>query len=157
MKIKARALLLTLTTLSSVQVASAFELAPLKHQKPYLLELRYGSHEPPQADTAIAETSTEFLANAASLSMRIAGSDSNQIASGPFTFGFTLSPSQQAGTFSITFQGDYQQNDSGKTFQGAAQIPLNEWAVLAETSSTTITSTGPQRQTFSVMMRLRQD
>lgn len=148
-------ILLTIAALSSVQASPAFELDSLKHQKPYVLEIRYGHHERPPAHPVPQEPSAEFLAQAASLNLRVAARDSGQLSGGPFTFGFTLEPKAEA--FAIAFQGDYTLKDSGKSFQGVTLIPLDQWMVLAETTTTTFTSQGEQRQGFSVVMRIRQD
>ncbi len=149
-----RILLLIALTLSSFNTAWAFELIQLKQQKPYVLEVRYGTQENLPTST---EPSAEFLANAESLDIRVAPTDSNQIASGPFTFGFALAPGQKAETYAVRFQGAYQLQDSGKSFEGASLVRLNEWVLIAETSMTVLTPNGEKRQIFSVAMRLRAD
>src|SRR5690606_2240549 len=149
-----RILLLIALTLPSVNATWAFELIQLKQQKPYVLEVRYGAQENLPTST---EPSAEFLANAESLGIRVAATDANQIFSGPFTFGFTLAPGQKAETYAVRFQGEYQLQDSGKSFEGASLVRLKDWVLIAETSMTVLTPNGEKRQIFSVAMRLRAD
>ncbi len=149
-----KSILLIALALASVNIAWAFELVQLKQQKPYVLEIRYGSQEALATST---EPSAEFLAKAERLSLRVAATDSGQLSNGPFTFGFTLSPMQKEHAYRVTFQGEYQLNDAGKSFQGASKVQLNEWMLIAETSTTILTQKGQERQAFAVAMRLRKD
>ncbi|UZE94779.1 hypothetical protein [Alkalimarinus alittae] len=119
---------------SSFTLAQAQETNLLMHQmtqKPLVLDIRFCACKAIDIESDAIEPIPQFLVEATSIKVGVTENDIGFVSAAGLTFGYSISPGKEAGSFVVEYSQEYIEGENSQTSQSELHLDLNSWMTIS--------------------------